>query len=436
MSDLDSATPGIAQVLRHRSFRLLFGGISLSRTGDAMTFVVLSWLALNIGGPGAVGLVVFVNGCLAPISAPFLGYLMDRLGMRLLMVTDNLIRGLLILVLAALVHTGQAGLPHLVGFAVLVGLLSPATELGQDVAVPTLLTSRELDAANRLMAASWDISAWIGPAVAGFGIELFGYTPVLVVDAATFFVMAAVSLTMPGRSETTGESAESAQHGALRRLFSGFVILWKLRPVVVMTLLSVANLFLGGMMEVFLPAFNQINLDGGAGEYGLLVSIAGVMSLLGTLVLTPLVTRLGYGPGLILVLIARGLAVLPLAFVGSWTLAAVFLAIASLPDGSFFPMARTVQQRLVPPEVRGRVQGARGALGVMGWPLGGAVGGLLVAGWGPSAVAIVIGLAYLPLAYVIFRNPLIMRHTAPAPDETDHCPAGPTHAEAPYERID
>jgi MFS family permease len=427
------SAPGLTDVLRQRTFRLLFIGVTTSRIGDAMTFVVLTWLALNLGGPRAVGLVVFIGGCVTPISAPLIGHLLDRLGLRLLMLVDNLTRGLLMVVLAGLVHSGHVRLAHIVVFSVLSALLSPATELGQDVAVPAMLKSREFDAANRLLAASWDISAWIGPAIAGFGIEVIGSALVLLLDASTFFVMAFVALRMPGRAATRADD-EPEQHGSLRRLLSGFVLLWRLRPVAVMTLVGVANLFLGGMMEVFLPAYNKLTLHQGAAAYGLLISAAGAMCLLGTLALTPLAVRLGYGPGLIVVLVARGLAVLPLAFVGSWGLAVLFIAIAAVPDGCFFPMSRTVQQRLIPPGVRGRVQGAKGALNVLGFPLGGAVSGLLLATWGPPTTAIVMGLGYLPLALAIVLTPQIMRHVAPAdpdPPEADGRPELIASAPAP-----
>lgn len=410
------SAPGIVDVLRHRTFRFLCLGVILSRIGDAMTFVVITWLALGIGGPGAVGLVVFAGGCVAPLAAPVIGYLMDVLGLRLLLLVDNATRGLLMAGLAALVHTGHAGLGYLVMFAILSGLLSPATELGQNVATPALLRSNELDAANRLLGASWDISAWIGPAIAGFGIELVGSAAVLLVDASTFFAMALVALAMPGRPELD-EAHDAEQPGSvLGRLLSGFRILWQLRPVAIITAVGVGDLFLGGMMEVFLPAFNTLTLQQGAGEYGLLVSFAGATCLFGTLVLTPIVTRLGYGPALVLMLAVRGIAVLPLALVGSWGLAAVFVAIAAIPDGSFFPISRTVQQRLIPAAVRGRVQGAKGALGVAGFPLGSAVGGLLVAAIGTRPVAVIMALGYVLLALAIVLTPQLMDEAA-SPDD-------------------
>ncbi len=410
--------PRLADVLRRRRFRYLFLGVTFSRVGDAMTFIVISWLALGIGGPRAVGLVLFVGGCVGPATAPVIGYLMDKLGVKLLLLADNLTRGLLMLALATFVRLGHVRLEYLLVFAVLSAVLSPATELGQSVTVPMLLPSAELDAANRLLAATWDVSAWLGPAFAGFAIATIGSPFVLLLDAATFFVMALVALRMPGRSEQPAASEAGVPGGGRAGVLSGFRLLWQLRPVMIITLVAVGDLFLGGMMEVLLPAFNKLTLHQGPSQYGLLVSAAGITCLCGTLFLTPLVTRLGYGPGLVVVLAARGLLILPLVFAGSWGFAVLITAIAAAPDGGFFPIVRTVQQHLIPAHIRGRVQGAKGALGVAGWPLGSAVGGLLVAAIGARPTAAIIGIGYLPLAAVIMFVPQLMRHSVPAADGT------------------
>jgi MFS family permease len=420
-------------VLRRRTFRYLFAGVTFSRVGDAMTFIVISWIALGIGGARAVGLVVFAGGCVGPLSAPLIGYLLDKLGLRLLLLADNLTRGVLMLGLAALVDLGHVRLEYLMIFSIFSGLLSPATELGQNIAVPILLESSELDAANRLLASTWEIAAWIGPASAGIAISLIGSGSVLFVDAGTFFIMALVALAMPGRLDSPENDATRASGGTVSQFFSGFRVLWQLRPVAVLTIVGVANLFLGGMMETFLPAFNKLTLHQGPAQYGLLVSLAGVACLCGTLFLSPIATRLGYGPGLVMVLAVRGIAVLPLAFIGSWELAAVFIAISALPDGGFSPLSRSIQQRLIPAQVRGRVQGAKATLSVAGFPLGSAAGGLLFSAIGAHPVAAVMAIGYLPLAATVFLTPKLMTYSAPDRDPRPKSgvePGGPCKSSA------
>jgi MFS family permease len=409
---VDSAR--LAHVLRRKSFRYLFLGITVSRVGDSMTFIVISWLALGLGGPRSVGVVVFAGGIVSPVTAPVIGYLLDRLGVRACLLADNLGRGVLMLGLASLVRLGHVRIEDLIGFQVLSACLSPATELAQNVATPMLTEPGELGAANRLLGSSWEISAWLGPAFAGFAIAAIGSAQVLFIDAATFFTMAGIAPMMPGRQERSEEEAAEVSQRVMRQLLIGFRILWRLRPVAVLTVIGLADLFLGGMMEVFLPAFNKLTLHQGPVQYGLLVSIAGLACLCGTLFLTPVVDRLGAGTALVLVLAARGLAVLPLAFVVSWRAAAIVVAVAAVPDGSFFPITQTIQQRLIPAGLRGRVQGARGALGVAGFPLGSALGGLLVAGVGAHATAAVMAAGYLPLAAAIMLTPQLMKYSAVA----------------------
>ncbi len=123
--------------------------MTFSRVGDRDEFIVVSWLALRAAGPHAVGLVAFAAGCAGPVTAPVIGHLIDRLGLRSLMLADNLARGCLMAGLAVLVDLGVAQLGYLVAFAVGAALLSPATELARDVAIPVLVGEGQLDAANR-----------------------------------------------------------------------------------------------------------------------------------------------------------------------------------------------------------------------------------------------------------------------------------------------
>jgi MFS family permease len=394
-------------VLEQPAFARLFAGVTFSRVGDAMTFTVVSWLALRAGGPRAVGLVAFAGGCAGTVTAPLIGHLIDRIGLRPLMLADNMARGCMMAGLAVLAELGPAGsllasgpasLGCLVAFAVGTAMLSPATELARDVALPAFVRESQLEAANRLLSSSWDVAAWLGPALAGVGLDLVGPGPVLFADAGTFFVMALVALAMPGRPGQQPPRRDQS-------LASGFLLLWRLRPVAIITLIGVADLFLAGLMEVFLPAFSKLTLHQGPAVYGLLVSLAGVTCLAGTLCLTPLVSRLGYGPALMVVLTVRGLAVLPIAFAGSWGLAAVFVALAAVPDGSFFPISATIRQRLIPAQARGRVAGASGALNAAGFPLGSAVGGLLIAAVGTRVTAAAMALGYLPLAAAVLPVP-------------------------------
>src|SRR6185437_13524765 len=118
----------------------------ISRAGDAFTLVALSWLVLGIAGPAQLGVVLMCFGLPRIVSGPVAGRLLDGARPRLLLAADNAARGLLIAAASA--------------------LLSAVTEVAESSLVPRLVADDELDAANSLLSANWELAGIAGPAVA------------------------------------------------------------------------------------------------------------------------------------------------------------------------------------------------------------------------------------------------------------------------------
>jgi MFS family permease len=100
-------------LFRHRDFRLLLLGQSLSTIGDRIVFVALALYVTDIGTPSDVGIV------LASHAVPLVGFLLiggvwaDRLPRNLVVVTTDLIRFGLHALLAALIFTGTVEIWHI-----------------------------------------------------------------------------------------------------------------------------------------------------------------------------------------------------------------------------------------------------------------------------------------------------------------------------------
>ena len=73
-----------------------------------------------------------------------------------------------------------------------------------------------------------------------------------------------------------------------------------------------------------------------------------------------------------------GALLCPLFFLRQLPLAMLFLGLAGASWAPYTPMETSLLQRLVPPEIRGQVFGARHSLVAAASPLGAAVGGLLL----------------------------------------------------------
>jgi MFS family permease len=364
----------ISPLRRYPAFRRLWLGLATSRLGDELTVIAITWLTLELTGSGAAaGLVLLCTQIPSLVTSPYLGRLLDRYQPRAVMVVDNLSRGCLIAAVPVLHWLGVLQVWHLVVMALLVGVLWPATEVGVEVVVPHLVPDRELEGANTLLSMVWEIATLIGPAAGGFLIKLVGGPAVLWLDALSFLIMGVVLLSLPDLPR-----GQPAAGGLERGRLPGFGTLVRMRLVLLVVMLILFMLFVQGLQSVALAVYSQRTLVAGASGYGLLLSAFGLGSLVGLLVNHRFIAGLKR-PALALaaILALFGLLVLPLTFLRSLPAALLCLALGGFVAAPYFVVGRSLMQRLVPAHLRGEVLGAQGALGTAGYPLGGAVGGLL-----------------------------------------------------------
>ncbi|MGH2494729.1 MAG: MFS transporter [Ktedonobacteraceae bacterium] len=379
-----------ASPLEHPAFRRLWLGLTISRMGDALTIVALTWFVLQLTGSGlAIGLLVLCFQLPAMISSPLLGKLLDRFQPRFIMGFDNFWRAAIIAAIPLLYWSGNLHLWMVYGLALCAGLLAPATEVGVRVVIPRLVAWKELERANALSSISWDAATLVGPALAGFLILYINAPAVLLLDAATFVFMGMMASSLPRLAQArTGELGSKGKRSLL-----GFGAIINTRSILWLTILTLLFLFAQGLAEIAIPLYSQRTLGAGVVGYGLLMSAFGLGSLLALALLSQRwVGRERQGVTLAMILFFSGLLLLPLLLIRSLPVAIVVMALAGCAAAPYYVVEQTLTQRLVPEQIRGQVFGARGALNVAGYPLGGVVGGLLL---GALAAPLVIGVPAL-----------------------------------------
>jgi MFS family permease len=360
--------------LRRPVFARLWLGLMLSRLGDAFTVIALLWFVLQLTSSGvAIGLVVLCFQLPTVLSSPMLGKLLDRYSPRAIMALDNAGRCVLIAMMPILYWSGLLQLWMVYALTLLAGVLSPATEVGMRVVVPRLVKDEELERANAMLAVSWDFATLVGPAIAGVLIGLIGAPNVLLFDAASFLLMCVMVLSVSNvRSEEINERERPGS-------WFGFGTIARMRVVLVLSLLTLLFLFVQGMTEVAIPVYSQKTLLAGATGYGLLMSSFGLGSLLSLALLSQFWTRSQHpGRAMAAILLLSGALLVPLLFVHALPVAMLVMGLAGCAAAPYYIAEQSVTQRLVPARLRGEVFGARGAVNVAGYPLGGAIGGLLM----------------------------------------------------------
>src|ERR687890_1076734 len=112
----------VLRALRHRDFRLLWTGQTVSLVGDGIYLVAIAWLVYDISNqPGALAIVGFAWTLPQVAGLLLAGVLSDRFERRRLLILADLIRFLAIGTIAGLAYADVAQLWHLVLLVVAYG---------------------------------------------------------------------------------------------------------------------------------------------------------------------------------------------------------------------------------------------------------------------------------------------------------------------------
>ena len=182
-------------LLRHRDFRLLFAGQSLSMFGDMAMLIVLAMWAKELTGSNGVAGSVFAALVLPSLLAPLGGVLIDRFRRRTVMIVTDLATAAVVLLLLLVDGRGDLWLLYVVAF--LYGASLVAFSSARSALLSTMLEDAPARAGERLAehrargAAAGRARSPAPPCTPGSAAPA-----VAVVDAATFLVSAAALLAL------------------------------------------------------------------------------------------------------------------------------------------------------------------------------------------------------------------------------------------------
>jgi MFS family permease len=336
----------------------LIGGEFISAIGDWLYMVaMLIVVYADSHDPVALGLVG------AARIAPFLifavpaGSIADRFDRRLILLTTDVIRGVLQVLLAVLVLVAAPTLA-IVGVAIVAASVSSFASPAIGAYLPSLVDDEaDLGPANSVWATLVNLAYFIGPAIAGLLIATGGLVVAFLLNAVSFAVVAVILATLPSRGSLaarTGSRAPPASAVAAPVRDAGWrAIIGRIPGVIV---LDAATSFVGGGLGVLTVVIAVDSLGAGEAGTGYLNAATGIGGITAGIVAGWVVLRrLDTGVVAGSVIAAAGLAVL------AWThdlgpaLVAIGVAVGAvlLLD----VINATILQRAVPDEERGRAIG-------------------------------------------------------------------------------
>ncbi|WP_307848991.1 MFS transporter [Micromonospora sp. U56] len=374
-------------------------GHTVSLTGNMLTYIALPLYVLaETGSPAATGLTGAFAAAPVVLGGALGGVVVDRIGYRRASVVADLVSCATVAAVPLLDAT--VGLPFwaLLALVFASGLLDTPGQTARTALLPEAETAARvpIERAIGWFEATERGSRLLGAPVAGLLVAAIGALPVLAVDAATFAVSALVVTLLVPRGMRPAEPASEESGGYWRNFAAGVRFLVReplLRAVVLLVLIT--NCFDATKSSVLLPVVAEREL-GGATAFGLLVGAMGGGALVGSLLFSAVGHRLPRRATLVTTFaVAGGPPFWALAAAPPLPVLVAIFAVSGLAAGAINPLIGAVELERVPAHMRARVYGVVGAGCWAAMPLGALGAGLATDRFGPTAILVTIGTAYV-----------------------------------------
>ncbi|HZG13593.1 MAG TPA: MFS transporter [Candidatus Bathyarchaeia archaeon] len=372
---------------KQSSFRLYWLGLFLSGLGDQFGWLALSWFVMKkTGSPLAMGGVVFTYFLSQVTAALVAGVLLDRFDRRKLIIVDNLLRGMIYIIIVLLLQT-NAPLWMLYACITIAGLLAPLSNTGAQTMLPRLVPDKDLLLkANGIMETNWQIAYLLGPAAAGVLVSWVGEAMVLIIDAVSFFLCAICFWYLPSDHDKEEVKERKKESKWISSLFdslqadfqTGFRYLFSKPLLLLLILFTFLFNMAYGPIEVGLPLYVTIVLADEATSLGLLWMAFAIGSLGGSLFFSVVNWRVPTGYTLAMIIVLWGVTTLPLGLFHRLDLGMISMALAGMTFAPFGVLYRTYLQRQVPQELMGRVLTSIRTITGLGLPVGSFLTGWLI----------------------------------------------------------
>lgn len=402
-----------------RDFRWLFGSSAVSNLADGIMLAAGPLLVASVTRePFVVAMAMFLQQLPWVLFGVAAGALIDRLDRRVLIVTVNALRGLVLTVLAVTVATGVVQVWVVLATMFVLGTAETFSDNAGTTLIATSVPQEHLGVANsRFFASSILGNQLLGPPLGAFLFAAGAAVP-FGVNAACFLLAAVLLSRMRIPPVARAEAGRSMAH----EVAEGLRWLWGHSPVRTLALtLTAFNVTFGSAMAVWvLYAHERLGL--GELGFGLLATAGAVGGLAGSSAYRFLEQRFTLAQLMRAGLVLETLTHLALALTRSPLVAGVVMALFGVHAMVWGTTSTTVRQRSVPEQLLGRVTSVYLLGAVGGMALGSVIGGAIAQRWGVVAPFWVGFAGSAVLTVVMWRSFAQIAHAAEVEPAEDRLP--------------
>jgi MFS family permease len=400
------------RALRHRNFRLFFGGQSISLIGTWMTRVATGWLVYRLTGSALLlGTVSFAGQIPTFLLAPFAGVWVDRWDRRQVLLWTQALSMAQSLTLAWMTLSGRITVPWLLVLGAMQGFINAFDMPGRQAFMVKMVDDRrDLQNAIAINSSMVNMARLIGPSLAGILIAATSEGWCFLVDGISYIAVIASLLLMRLHAPVVKRQAAST----LSELKAGWKYVSEFLPIRTILLLFAVVSLMGMPFVVLMPIFAAKVLHGGPHTLGFLMGAMGFGALVSALSLAARKTVRGLVRIIPVAAAVFGLGVIGFGLSRNFWLSMLMVLIAGMGMMQGMAASNTVIQTLVTDEKRGRVMSYYTMAFVGMAPFGSLLAGTMANAVGAPMTVMVNGsVVLLAAAWFASRLPAVRRAIRP-----------------------
>ena len=270
----------VLKALAHRPFALLWTGQTVSRLGDSLYQVALTWWIVEKSGSASAASIAAICAFVPTILFLLVGgVVVDRLPRVRVMLVADVIRCGLAAWVGWLSATHTFALWHVFAVSALFGFVNAFFAPAYAALMPQVVPMRLLPGANALTTLGAEISGAAGPALAAIIVGFGGTAWAFYLDAASFLLSAACLLPLARR---VYENTEPRKSNLLQDAHEGFSVVrrstWLWFTILLLVLLNLTG---RSPISIALPFLVKDQVGAGVVSLGALYSLFSLGSIMG-----------------------------------------------------------------------------------------------------------------------------------------------------------
>ena len=390
---------------RNRSFRWLWSGQVISELGNWFNFIAALGLvrAVSNAAPEVTTIILIARLIPFTLFAPLAGALVDRWSRRAVMIVSDFARVLVALGFLLVHQPEDLWIAYLC--TVLLSLFGTFFEAAKNAAVPNITGERDLLAGNALMFSSRYLWMALGSALGGWTAVYVGFQAAFIINALSYFASAYSVWLVPEEKTRKEEADDDREKGFFSSLWFDLKEGWNyigshsnVATIIVVTVLCALGV---GAMNLVADRLGALVFAGQSGisedsavaaiyfavGFGLFLGMM-IARLVGSYLESRKRTVIFVGCSLLIQGILFALAgVMP-----TLLLACVMVVISRVFLGAELAVQETLLMRLVPDDLRGRVNMIHHAGEILTWGLATGLAGWSVQWLSPRELTVISGL--------------------------------------------